>query len=372
MRGHGEGSITRRKDGRWQCQISVGGGERKTLYGKTKKEVQEKLRLAINEQKQGVLSTGPDQTLATYLIYWLETVHKPLIRVRTYEQYLSSINHHIIPRLGKIMLRKLTVQHIRAFYAGKLDERLAPRTVIQMHMILHKALGDAMRDGLIQRNVVSLVKRPAAAKYEAQILTVEQARKLLDFTKGHRIEAVLVLALTTGVRRGELLGLHWDDVDFEHKIMYIRRSLSRAKGRGAFEGETKSKTSRRRIMLSSVAVDALKEHKLRQEIARLEAGEKWEEQGLVFCGSSGQFLGPETVAKLFHRILSDLGFPYMRFHDLRHSAATILLTRGVHPKVVQEILGHSSISVTMDTYSHVLPSIHGDAADGMDDAFKRL
>ncbi len=370
MRGHGEGTITKRSDGRWQAQISIEGGKRKTYYGKTKKEVQEKLRLAINEQKQGMLSTGPDQTLATYLNYWLDTVHKPLIRVRSYEQYLSSINHHIIPGLGKITLHKLTVQHIRAFYAGKLDEGLAPRTVIQMHMILHKALDDAMHDGLIQRNVVSLVKRPAAAKYEAQTLTVEQARKLLEFAKGHRIEGILILALTTGVRRGELLGLHWDDVDFEQKFMYIRRNLSRAKGRGAFEGETKSKTSSRRIMLSSVAVDALKEHKLRQESARLQAGEKWKERGLVFSGTSGQFLIPETVAKLFHRILSDLGFPYMRFHDLRHSAATILLTRGVHPKVVQEILGHSSISVTMDIYSHVLPSIHGDAADGMDDAFR--
>ena len=369
MRGHGEGSITQRKDGRWQCQISLGGGERKTLYGKTRKEVRDKLQIALNEQKQGVLSVGPDQTLAMYLPNWLEMVHRPIVEPRTYEQYLSIINLHLIPSLGNIKLRKLTIQELRAFYAEKMKEGKAPRTVSQYHSVVRKALDDAVNDGLLSRNVASLVRPPAARRYEPQVLTIEQAKKLLEVARGHRLEALIIVAVTTGAREGELLGLHWNDVDFEQKLMYVRRSIGRVKGRGLIENEPKTKTSRRKVMLSDVAINALKEHKVLQDCKRLELGEKWIDKNIVFSGFIGGYLLHQTMLPLFRRLLKDAGLPIMRFHDLRHSAATILLSKRVHPKIVQEMLGHSTITMTMDTYSHLFPSMQQDASSGMDDVF---
>ncbi len=369
MRGHGEGTITQRKDGRWQAQISLGDGKRKTFYGKTQKEVREKLRVAINEQKQGVLPIGPDQTLGSYLSTWLELVHKPVVEPRTYEQYLSVINAHLVPSLGKIKLQKLTMQQLRAFYAEKIKEGKAPRTVSQYHSVIRKALDDAVNDGLVSRNVASLVRPPTARRYEPQVLTIEQAKKLLESARGHRLEALIIVAVTTGAREGELLGLHWSDVDFEQKVMYVRRSIGRVKGRGLVENEPKTKTSRRKVMLSDVAITALKEHKVLQDSRRVEVGEKWIDKGVVFPGYVGGYLLHQTMMPLFRRLLADARLPIMRFHDLRHSAATILLSKGVHPKIVQEMLGHSSITMTMDTYSHLFPSMQQDASSGMDDVF---
>ena len=185
------------------------------------------------------------------------------------------------------------------------------------------------------------------------------------------MEAFIVLALTTAARRGELLGLHWDDIDFEHKIMSIRRSIGRVKGRGILEGEAKAKASRRIILLTDIAIEVLREQRTKQDELRLQAGEKWIDKGLVFCGVNGNFFNPETALKLFGVLLSEADLSHMRLHDLRHSAATILLVRGVHPKIVQEMLGHSKISMTMDVYSHVLPSMQQSATDKMNDAFKR-
>jgi len=369
MRGHGEGTITQRKDGRWQAQISLGDGKRKTFYGKTKKEVQEKLRVAINEQKQGVLPVGPDQTLAYYFPNWLELVHRPVVQPRTYEQYLSIVNLHLVPGLGKVKLQKLTVQQLRAFYADKIKEGKAPRTVSQYHTVIHKALDDAVNDGLLSRNVASLVRPPVARRYNPQVLMVEQAKKLLESARGHRLEALIIVAVTTGAREGELLGLHWDDIDWEQKVMYVRRSIGRVKGRGLVENDPKTRTSRRKVMLSDVAITALKEHKVLQDSRRVEVGEKWIDKGIVFPGYVGGYLLHQTMMPLFRRLLSEAGLPLMRFHDLRHSAATILLSKGVHPKIVQEMLGHSSITMTMDTYSHLFPSMQQDASSGMDDVF---
>ncbi len=371
MRGHGEGSITQRKDGRWQAQISLEGGKRKTYYGKTKKEVREKLRLAINEQKKGTLVTAPNQTLESYLTYWLENVSRVRTRARTYEQYLSVLQVHLIPGLGKIELHKLTIQHVQSFYSRKHKEGLAPATIAGIHTVLHKALNDALRNDLVARNVSSLTSRPTVRRSEPQVLTVEQANKLLEVARGQRMEAFVILALTTAARIGELLGLHWDDLDFEHKSMSIRRSIGRVKGRGILEGETKAKSSRRTILLTDVAIDVLEEHRSKQNELRLMAGEDWIDKGLVFCRINGEFFAPETMRDWFKALLSDAGLPDMRVHDLRHSAATILLVRGVHPKVVQEMLGHSRISMTMDVYSHVLPSMQQPAIDKMNDAFKR-
>lgn len=374
MRSHGEGTITQRKDGRWQAQISIGGGKRRTYYGKTKKEVREKLRVAINEQKAGTLILAPNQTLEVYLTYWLEKVAKLTIRTRTYEQYSSTLRVHLIPGLGTIELQKLTIQQVQDFYAGLHEEGQAASSISAIHAVLHRALNYAVKNSLVARNVASYASRPMVRRYKPKVLTEEQANKLIEAVKGQRIEAFIILALTTAARRGELLALHWDDIDFRLKAMRIERSLTTAKGRGHYEGETKTETSRRTVLLADIAIDVLHEHRMRQDemkASRLESGKSWLEKGLVFCGVDGDYLLFDTVHRLFSATLRDAGLPHMRIHDLRHSAATLLLVKGVHPKVVQELLGHSNISMTMDVYSHVLPSMQQVVTDKMNDVFKR-
>jgi integrase len=369
-RGHGEGSIYQRKDGRWVASITLENRKRKYIYGETRKEVQEKLKVALHEQQQGALATGPQQLLKVFLEQWLESVYKPTVKPNSYKQYRVAIRTHLIPALGHIPIQKLTAAKVQAFYTQKLDEGLAPRTVIAIHSVLHRALETAVRWGLVPRNITKLVSLPHAERYEAQTLTVEQAGKLLEAARGSRIEALLLVAVTTGMRRGELLALHWDDVDLEKGVLYIRRTMSKIAGYGYKESEPKTRTGRRKVVLPVVAVEALKEHRLQQDQARLEAGEKWHDRGIVFCNNYGAFFNPDRLLKIFNKLLRDAGLPHMRFHDLRHSAATILLTSGVHPKIVQERLGHSTIAMTLDVYSHVLPSIQQEAADKMDDLFK--
>ncbi len=328
----------------------------------------------MNEQKQGTLILAPNQTLEAFLTYWLEKVVRLTIRARSYEQYLSVLNAHLIPSLGKIELQKLTVQQVQDFYARLHDEGKSPRSIRAIHAVLHQSLNYAVKHSLVAHNVASDASRPTVRRYKPKVLTEEQAKKLIEAVKDQRIEAFIILALTTAARRSELLALHWDDIDFKLKAMRIERSLTHSKGHGVYEAETKTETSRRTVMLANIAIDTLEEHHVKQNelrLERLESGETWLEQGLVFCGVDGDYLAFDTVRRLFLDALRDAGLPHMRLHDLRHSAATILLAKGVHPKLVQELLGHSNISMTMDVYSHVLPSMQQVVTDKMNDMFKR-
>jgi integrase len=238
-RGHGEGSITRRKDGRYQAAIMLENHKRQYFYGKTRKEVQDKLNRALYEQKQGTLATGPQQTLKVHLERWLEQVCKLTRRPNTYKMARSVIRRHLVPGLGYIKLQKLTIGDLQAFYAEK-SKKLKPATVARINAVLGSALEDALKQGLIGRNVAKLVDLPRIERYEGQVLTVEQARKLLGIARGSRLDALLLMALTTGMRRGELVALRWVDVDLERGTLQVRRTLSRIPGMGYVEGEPKS------------------------------------------------------------------------------------------------------------------------------------
>jgi integrase len=370
-RKNGEGTLFKRKDGLWQASFVPENGKRLYFYGKTQAEALEKLRKAQQEEQKGILATGPKQRLGDYLIQWLEATHKPpMARHTTYTQYRSMIHKHLAPNLGNVFLHKLTVQQLQAFYARKLQEGLKPNSISVIHAVLHKALENAVKWNLISRNVASLVTVPRKNPHEVHALSTDEARKLIQAARDSRIEALLIIAITTGVRRGELLGLRWDDVDLERGVLHIRRTMSRVAGFGFIENDPKTKASRRRVTLPNVALEALKSHRIKQDQVKLEAGTSWIEKGLVFTNMTGNFLDPGHLLTLFYRVLDQAGLARMRFHDLRHSAATILLTMGVHPKVVQELLGHSTIAMTMDTYSHVLPSMQKDAMDGMDNLFR--
>ncbi len=350
-RGQGEGSIYLRKDGRWCASITLENRKRKSFYGKTRKEVQEKLRVALNEQKQDILSTGPQQTMKQFLEQWLEEVHKPSIRIGTYKGYRGYLDKHILPALGRIPIQKLTPQHVQAFYTRKQQEGLSAKSINNIHGMLHKALDHAVRWGLVPRNVCDAVSLPKQTRHEMQ------ARQLLVAARGHSLEGLLTLAVTTGMRSGELLALKWQDINFDTGSLHIRRSMGYISRKDYLEFEPKTAKGRRKIVLPPFVCEALKQHHTRQLEEHLKAGTRWQDHDLVFCNIYGGYLDPAHLRQRFDKLLKDEGLPDVRIHDLRHSAATILLGMGVPAKVVQEILGHSQISMTMDIYSHVLPDM---------------
>ncbi len=364
-RGNGEGSIYRRNDGRWVGEMTIEGRQRKFVYGKTRKEVQEKLRTAIQEKQEGVVPTGTArQTLEQFLLDWLENSQKQSVRPRTYERYREIVQLHIVPVLGSQRLQKLSAQHVQAFYTKKVNDGLSPSTVEVFHCVLHKALDTAVKWGLVPRNVCDLVSPPHRESFEIKPLDAEQAHALLSAARGHRLEALFILAIATGMRRGELLALKWQDINFSTGTLQVRRILTRFPEKGFVEAEPKTQKSRRNVVIAAFALDALRKHRTRQLETKLKAGSSWQEHDYVFCTSVGTHLNPsKDVLDELKKLLNQAGLPDIRFHDLRHSAATLLLSEGVHPKVVQEMLGHSTISMTMDVYSHVLPSMQQDAVN---------
>jgi integrase len=374
-RGHGEGSIYRRKDGRWTAEISLEGRKSKFLYGKTRKEVQEKLKTALYEQQQGMLVTGPQQKVGQFLSHWLEDVHKQSIRPRTYERYEEIVRLHLVPEIGHHHIQKLSPQNLQAFYKKKLEDGLSATTVISFHNLLHKALETAVRGNLLARNPCDLVSPPRRKHFEIQPLSIQQIRQFLAVTRGHRQEARFILALATGMRRGELLGLKWQDIDLERGTLQVRRILTRIPGKlpgkGFEEAEPKTDKGRRSIVLPSFAVEALRQHRLRQREAKLKAGPAWRDHDYVFCTPIGTHLNPtRDVLDVLKSFLKQAGLPDIRFHDLRHSSATMLLGMKVHPKIVQEILGHSQIAITMDIYSHILPTMQEEAMNKLNDVLQ--
>lgn len=369
-RGNGEGSIYHRKsDGKWVGSISLENRKRKVFYGDTRKEVQEKLKVALREQQQGTLVTAPQQTVEQFLKQWLD-ICKTGVRIRTYERYETLIRLHIVPVIGRVQLQKLTAQHVQALYAKKLEENLSPTTVNLLHTTLHKVLDDAMRWGLVARNVCDAVTPPRRGHYEIKPLTMEQAQKFIAAAKGHKLEALFVLAITTGMRRGEILALKWQDINFAQGTLQVRRIFTRAPGNRYIESEPKTEKSKRSIMLPALTMELLKQHRVHQLEEKLQAGPQWEDHDLVFCTALGTPMNPSKLLERFNKLLEKAELPHIRFHDLRHSAATILLSMGTHPKVVQELLGHNQISMTMDIYSHVLPTMQKDAMSKLNDALQ--
>lgn len=371
-RGNDEGSIHRRKSGGWCAQYGVytsEGRKRKTIYGKTRQEVAAKLAKAIADREGGLVFDAKNLTLGEYLDVWLRDGVKDTVRATTYQGYERTMRLHIKPTLGRIKLEKLTPTHVRGLYRERLEAGLAPRMVQLVHVTLHKALKQAMTDGLIPRNVTEMVKAPRSKGKEIRPLDSRQARELLFASHEDRLEALYKLALTTGMRQGELLGLKWEDIDLESGTLQVRRTLSTATGGGFTFNAPKTAKSRRSIKIPELALSSLKRHRKAQLEERMKLAELWKEHGLVFTTGVGTPMSrADLITRFFKPLLRSAGLPDIRFHDLRHTCATLLLSRGVHAKLVQELLGHSTISITLDTYSHVLPGMDNGLADTMDEA----
>ncbi len=371
-RGNGEGSIGRRKNGGWMAQYVVHtaeGRKRRSLYGNTRAEVATKLATALSDREGGLVFDAGRLILGKYLDRWLVDSVRDTVRLTTYQGYERIVRRHIKPTLAPVKLKNLTPTHVRGLYRERLESGLAPRMVQLIHTTLHKALKQAVADGLIPRNVTETVKAPQVSRKEFTPLSVGESKRLIEAAKGDRFEAIYLLAVSTGMRQGELLGLKWEDVDLERGTLQVRRTLSTANGKGFTFGVPKTAKSRRSIKLPAVALSSLKHHRKAQLEERVALSGLYSDQGLVFPSRTGTpVYRQDLITRSFKPLLQRAGLPDIRFHDLRHTCATLLLLKGVHAKYVQELLGHATISITLDTYSHVLPGM-GDAASGaMDEA----
>jgi integrase len=364
--------ITKRKDGRYMARYTVytpDGPKRKVIYGRKYKEVEKKLAEARGDAARGIVYDDENQTVGKYITRWLSDSAKHAVKATSFRAYESRIRNHIVPALGKVKLSRLTPAHLQALYAAKLREGMKPASVRQIHAILHKALEQAVRFNLIPTNPASKVDPPKVRQEEITPLSAEQASKLLDVTRNERdrFEALYMLALTTGLRIGELLGLKWSDLDLDARRVRVSRQLQRSQD-GLIFTDPKA-ASRRTVDLPASTVEALKRHRKRQVEETLKAGGAYQDNDLVFAGDLGGPIGPEKVTqRAFKPLLKRAGLPEMRFHDLRHTFATLLLARGVHPTYVQRALGHASVKMTLDRYSHWMPSMGRATAEAIDAA----
>lgn len=362
-RGHGEGTIYREQDGSWRAALSLGpeeGGGRKYFRGKTRQEVQRKLAAARRSQEDGLGQVAGQQTVAQYLASWLDAI-KPTIDYGAWKRHEEFVRLHIVPTIGYMRLSALSAQQVQALYADRLASGLSTSTVHHLHASLHKALKDAERLRLVARNVSTLVNVPRMAESEIHPLTYEEARIFLDMASGDRQYALYALALASGMRQSELLGLQWPEVDLDAALVRVRWQLKREDGRWVWK-QPKTRRSRRQIAVAPSVVTALWVHHAMQEKERLRVGSAWEDHQLVFSTHLGRPLSARNIYRAFQGLLEKGALPRIRFHDLRHTAATLLLAGRVNPKVVSEMLGHATVAITLDIYSHVLPDMQQDAA----------
>lgn len=370
-RGNLEGSISKRDDGRWMARMSLPGGKRKYFYGDTRKDVAEKLAAATRDRDKGLPILDERETLGKFLDQWLVEVVKPSVRASTFKSYECHVRLYIKAALGNVVLSKLAPSHVQGLLNGLVKQGLSPQTALHVRATLRRALGQALRWGLVNRNVATLIDPPKVQRYKVKPMDRAQAEALLAAVQGHRLEALFTIALAVGLRQGEALGLKWADLDLDGKSLSVRHALQRVDGKLELV-EPKSERSRRTIPLPGVAVNALRQHRALQSRERLLAGDRWTETGFVFSTRTGGPLDGPSVTRVLQRLVKGAGLPVHRFHDLRHDCATLLLAQGVPMRVVMDTLGHSQISLTMDTYSHVAPAIQREAADRMDEALRGL
>lgn len=383
---NGEGTYRQRPDGVWEGRITLPGGKRLSRYGKTQEVARAKLAAAIKAAGQGLRAEAATLTVAAYLELWLRDAVKDSVRLSTYEDYAGIVRVRVAPRIGKRKLCKLDGLVLQGLYGELKEAGLQPASIRKTHRVLHAAFRQAVAWDVLAHNPCDRVKAPKVERTEMQAWTPAQAQQFLSATAEHHMHALYVVALSTGMRRGELLGLRWADIDLNAGTLSVQRSLSwRSITKYTFTAP-KTARSRRTIHLSRAAIEALRAHKDRQTFARRDAGSAWADQDLVFCNAAGGPLDPTNQSTTFQRAAERVAaaakkaadeagikdappFPIIRFHDMRHTAASLLLAQGVHVKLVSEMLGHSTVSLTLDTYSHVIPAMHGDAARAMDRVF---
>lgn len=360
----GEGSVFKRGN-RWVAQVGTG-KNRETKYFETQREANAWRHKMVEQRRQGLVFAGSKVPLSKFLDEWL-VVAKTSVRPNTFHQYSQIVHQHINPMLGEILLKDLRPDHVQSLYINKLENGVSPRTTRMIHAVIHRALNHALKLGLIVRNVSDAVTRPKVERKEMKTLNDYQVRQLIQVAESKRMGILFWVAVTTGLRQGELIGLKWSDLDWKTRRIQIQRQVQRRKGEGLVFCEPKSASGRRVIVLGKLTIERLREHKNIQQKDRILLEEKWQDYDLIFPSPIGKPLEPSNVLKVYKYCLKEAGLPNLRFHDLRHTAATLMLQQGINPKIVQERLGHSDISLTLNTYSHVLPPMQEEAAEKMDE-----
>lgn len=368
----GEGSVFQREDGRWVASIPLGGGKKKQEYYDTKSQAERAKRRMLNDLEQGKLLITPDQTLANYLEYWLG-VRRSSLKLTTYSLYHRYLTDYVIPTLGHIKLRKLSGDMFQSLYTKLEDEDFSPNTIRLVHGITKKALSDALRWKKIVFNPVKDADPPKHRKRSMTVLTLDQAKQLIACARSPLMKCLLQVALL-GLRRGELLALQWRNIDLNKRELSVEQTLSYVPNPDTGEWEffvtdPKTEAGRRIVSLPQFVVEALLEYRTYQRRLRA-CSSDWQEKDLVFSTEDGGYLGPQNVYAAFKALLKEAGLPDIRFHDLRHSAISIWLAMGMNMKVVQELVGHSDIRVTMNIYGHAFPGMHDAAMDDFDRLFR--
>jgi integrase len=369
MRGH----IIKRYKGSYTIVLSLGNdpetGKLKqqwiTVKG-TKKEAERRLAELLHQIDNGNFIKPDKATVKEYLERWLND-YRPNLSPRGYERYLGIVRQHLIPALGKMALNQLKPEHLQKHYTAMQDRGLSPRTVRYHHAVLHVALKTAVQWGLIARNPADAVTIPKLRRNEMQTWSEAEVVRFLEAAKGSQYYALAYTALFTGMRRSELLGLKWGDVDLVLGQIYITRGLHHLKDGSYVFTEPKSTKSRRTIALPPTVTLLLKEHYEKWKLEGVVHGVKAKDEDLVFCTTEGLPLRPNTVTRAWVSLAKKAGLKVIRLHDARHTHASIMLKQGIHPKIVQERLGHSSIEMTLDTYSHVAPGLQEAAAARFDE-----
>ncbi len=357
-RGKGEGSIFQRGDGRWSAMLTItsedGRKRRRSFYGKTRAEVAKKLRDAQSKLDSNLPLPSDRETLGAFLTSWLESSGGTSLRPRTRSAYKQMIDQHLLPALGKTVLSRLTPGQVQAYINAKLASGLSPRTVQYQHAVLRRALNQAVRWGKATRNVAQLVSPPKVERHEIRPLTPEQARAFLGAIAEDRHATLYAIALGLGLRQGELLGLTWDDINFERETLTVRHTLQRY-GRQYHLDPPKTTRSRRTIGLPTTLLQLLRAQRAQQVQERLRAEPAWkgDSWNLVFATETGEPRSGFSLNHKLQQVLADNGLPRQRFHDLRHAAATFMIAQGTDLRIVMEVLGHSQIATTANTYAHV-------------------
>lgn len=361
-------------DQRWHGWVSVGplrkeGQQRRHVSDPSRAATAAKVRAIAQERDAAIEALQRRLTVAGWFEYWLDTIAANRVRARTLESYRSIVRRHIVPTIGHRPLRQLVAEDLELLYARLLKQGLSPSTVLRVHRVLSRALKVAHQREHVSRNVSRLVDPPAQRRSQlAQSLSLEQARAVLAAATLVRNAARWSVALALGLRQSEALALQWPDIDLVAGTLSVNRTLHRVTGRSLVFEEPKTDRSRRTLVLPAQLVTALHQHRTAQLAERLAAGPGWHDHDLVFAQADGRPIDRHSDYDAWTRLLQSAGVAHVRLHDARHTAATLLLVMGVHPRVVMELLGHSQMRTTMDIYSHVLPALARDAADRMNTA----
>lgn len=368
----GRSTIIKRPDGRWHGYVSMGTKgdgkrDRRHVSARTRAEVVVKVRELESKRDAGSAhAAGKPMKVEEWFTYWVDTIAPARVRPRTLESYRSMIRLHILPRIGQRRLDQLMPEHLEQMYADLLASGRSPATVLRVHRVLHRALKIAVQRERVPRNVATLVDPPKQRRAETPMpLDVDECRKVLAAAEGRRNAARWTVALALGLRQSEALGLQWRDIDLDVGKLSVRRGLHRVDGKGLMFEEPKTPRSRRTVALPGPLTVALRKHRETQRLERMVAGSDWQDFDLVFAQPNGRPLDKHSDYEAWTRLLADAGVRHIRLHDGRHTAATLLLTAGVHPRVVMELLGHSQMRTTTDIYSHVMPALAQEAADRM-------